>query len=587
MDQVDGQHRDACILAGDVVGYSRLMAADEDRTYQRLTDLRSTHIDPCINAHDGRVAKNTGDGFLALFDSPAQAAASAIAIQRAVLADQERMIEGERIALRIGVHAANIIVTETDIFGDGVNIAARLQTYAPPGGVTLSETVMSGVNDLPGTIATDLGELYLHNMVRPVRMHCLRLADATMPMLGEVPPGDDSRPSIAVLPFRKKLANAEDAYFADGIVDDIIYGLAGLKELFVIARGSTLGFGGDEVDLRAIARELRVRYVLYGSVRRAGNYLRINTELTNTETGAILSAQKYDGELADLFDLQDRIALDVVTTIAPHVRERELMLALRKHPRNMTAYDLLLQAIDQLMRMDRKAFAHARSLLQRAMALDPRYATPYSYAAYWHVFNVGEGWATDPAADAREAARLAASALEINPNDSQALAISGHVQGFLLRDFDRAREYLDRAIAAGPSSALAWTMSSACCGYRGEGALAVKHGRQGLRLSPIDAHRFWHEGVLAQGHYVNGEYAEAVAVARRAAGHNGAVAFNLRTLATSLVALDRMDEARGAAQQLLRVQPGFRLGAYRPRCPFRSTVLDAWIDRLKRAGLPD
>lgn len=269
------------------------------------------------------------------------------------------------------------------------------------------------------------------------------------------------------------------------------------------------------------------------------------------------------------------------------VQARELMRAQRKHPQNMTAYDLMLQGIDQMFRVNSASAAQARGLLQQAMVLDPYYAAAYSYAAYWHVFRVGEGWSTDPIADAREALRLAGVAINLNPDDPQALAVYGHVQSFLRHEFDKAMIYLDRAIEAGPSSALAYTMSSATCGYLGQTDLGVERGRQGLRLSPIDAHRFWHEGVLAQAHYIRGDFSEAVAFARMAAGRNDSVAFNLRCLAASLVAQDQMEEARGVAQQLLRMQPAFQLADYRSRCPFTDSTLDTWINRLRQAGLPD
>ena len=240
-------------------------------------------------------------------------------------------------------------------------------------------------------------------------------------------------------------------------------------------------------------------------------------ELSEPETGTVIRTYRHDGQLTDLFALQDHIALDVVRTIAPQVQSRELMRAKRKHPQNMSAYDLVLQAIDQMFHIDTISAAHARGLLQQAMVLDPHYATAFSYAAYWHVFRVGEGWSTDPVADVKEAARLAETAIQLNPDDPTALAMYGHVQSFLLHDFDRAMIYLDRAIDAGPNSAIAYTMSCATCGYLGQGALAVARGQQGLRLSPVDAHRFWHEGVLGQAHYINGDHAEAVAFARMAA----------------------------------------------------------------------
>ena len=577
----------AAILAADVAGYSRLMSLDERATVEALDGARSLFRFQ-IEAHGGRVIDMTGDSVLAMFDTGVAAVAAGMAVQKLMHGSSGSPPEVQRMRFRIGVHMGDVIEKmDGTVYGDVVNVAARMQTYAPPGGIAMSNAVADTLKDVPGAETVDLGELYLHNMARPVRMICLRPAETSALSLGQVPPGDDARPSIAVLPFRKNMADGEDAYFADGIVDDIIHLLAGFKELFVIARGSTLGLGGDEIDLRRVGRELGVRYLLHGSVQRATDRLRVLAELLEPETGAVIRTYRHDGKLADLFELQDRIALDVVQTIVPQVQARELMRAKRKHPQNMSAYDLMLQGIDQMFRVTAESAARARGLLQQAMVLDPFFAPPFSYAAYWHFFRVGEGWSTDPIADSMEAARLAETAIKLNPDDAQSLAIYGHVQSFLLHDFQKATIYLDRAIEAGPSSALAYTMSCATCCYLGQGELAIERGQQGLRLSPVDAHRFWHEGVLGQAHYINGDYAQAVAFARMAAGHNAGVAFNLRCLTASLVALERMDEARGAAQQLLRVQPAFRLSSYKPRCPFKDKTLDTWINRLRQAGLPD
>jgi tetratricopeptide (TPR) repeat protein len=221
------------------------------------------------------------------------------------------------------------------------------------------------------------------------------------------------------------------------------------------------------------------------------------------------------------------------------------------------------------------------------MAHDPFYGLAYSYAAFWYVFHIGEGWTTDFEADAREAARLAETAIGLNDNDPLALAIYGHVQSFLLHDFERAMLFLDRAIEAGPSSAIAWTMSGATCGYLGNGPLAVERAERGVRLAPQDTYRFWHEALLGQAHHVNGNFEEAAVWARRAVGRNGAVAFSLRTLIASLMALGKTGEAAAAAQQLLRMQPGFRLSVYTKRCPFQGQALADWIGRLRAAGLPD
>jgi len=394
----------------------------------------------------------------------------------------------------------------------------------------------------------------------------------------------DNRPSIAVLPFRKLRPRPEDAYFADGVVEEIIHLLSGLKELFVISRTSTLKFADSEFDARSIGRELGVRYILYGSIRRAGDRLRIGTELTDTDTGRIIRSDFHEGEITDIFKLQEKIATQVAKAIAPHVREMELQRTRRKHPSNFTAYDLVLQALDLLYRVDRESVARARGLLQQAISLDPSFAQSYSYMAYLLVFRVGESWSPNPREDAREAARVASKAIEIEPNDAQAWAIYGHVQSFLLKDFKTAMTYLDRALEVGPNNAMAWTMSSATCGYVGNGQAAVERAEHGLRLSPLDAHVFWHEAILAQAHYINGDFQQAIAWAERAAEHKATAIFNLRTLTASLIALGRIQEAAETWGHLLSIQPDFDLAAYEEGCPFQQPLLGVWMQRLRIAA---
>src|SRR5436190_1921961 len=359
-------HRLAAVLAADVVGYTRLMELDEEGTHSRLMNLRFSVMQPIMTRQQGRIVKNTGDGFMAMFETAEAALQSAKDMQCAVTGAEASVPIDRRITFRMGVNVADVIVEDHDIYGDGVNIAARLQSHAEPGGIVISGLVAEHVGGTLGMHAVDLGQMQMRNLSNPVRVLSLRLPDAPAPVVGEVQPGYESRPSIAVLPFRK-LANAEDSYFADGIVDNIIHALAALKDLFVISRGSTLGYGGQTIDVRAVGRELGVRYVLYGSVQRSGGRLRITTELSDSEIGEVVRTDSYDSVLADLFEVQDRIAQEVVNAIAPHVRERELKRALKKHPQNMTAYDLVLQALGLLYQLDYATFSRARGLLQRAM----------------------------------------------------------------------------------------------------------------------------------------------------------------------------------------------------------------------------
>jgi len=549
--------------------------------------LRSEVLDPGVAARNGRLIKNTGDGFLAMFESAYEATQCALDLQRAVITKTAEQFPEERISFRMAVNIADAIIEKDDIYGDGVNVAARLQAYAEPGGVVVSGAVAEQIGSTLGVGAIDLGEIIPRNLARPVRVFALSVRATPPRLVGDALSGADARPSIAVLPFRKHQTDPEEGYFADGIVDVIINALAALKELFVISRASTLGYAGATIDARAIGRELGVRYVLYGSVRRSRGRIRIGTELTDTETGTIVRSDQYDGRLNELFELQDRISANVVKTIAPNVQERELVRALRKHPQNMTAYDLVLQAIDLLYRMDPESFSRARGLLQQAMSHDPSHAPAYSYTAYWYIFRVGEIGSSDPDADAAAGARYAAAAIERDPNDAMALAIYGHVQSFLLKRYDRAVTYLERAVQAGPSSAMAWSMSSATRGFLGDGPLAVQHAEQGLRLSPLGARIFWHEGILAQSHYVNGAYEEAVTWAYSAIARNNAIRFNHRTLIASLVALGRLDEASGVARRFLNLQPNFSLSAYAKRCAFQEPILTPWIERLRAGGLPD
>lgn len=581
------ERRLAAILIADIVGYSRLMEAHEENTHTWQMRLRRDVLEPGIDAHRGRVVKNTGDGFVAVFDCASDATQCSLALQQAVAAGTAEQPVEQRISFRMAVNVADIIIEKDDIYGDGVNVAARLQTYAEPGGVVVSGMVAEQLTNTLRVGMIDLGDLHLRNLARPVRVFALRAPTIPARLIGDAQAGSESRPSIVVLPFRMHPTTPAESYFADGVVDDIIRGLASLKELFVISRGSVLGYGGSTLDVRAIGRELGVRYVLYGSVRRSSGRLRIGTELSDTETGTIVRADQYDESLADLVELQGRIAVNVVRTIAPHVRERELVRTMRKQPQNLTAYDLVLQALDLLYRTDYESFSRARGLLQQATAHDPSYAPAYSATALWYLLRIGNTESSDPDADAAIAARYASAALERDSDDAQSLAVLGHVESFVLKNYCKAISLLDRAIEVGPSSAMAWSMSSAARGYVGDGVTAIQHAEQGVRLSPLDARLFWHEGMLAQAHYIARDYEQALEWARSAIERNEYVRYNVRTLIATLAALGQAAEAAEAARHLLRLQPDFRLGPYSRRCPFQRPILDEWIARLRSAGLPE
>jgi TolB-like protein len=285
---------------------------------------------------------------------------------------------------------------------------------------------------------------------------------------------------VAVLPFAVSNNSGAEAWFAEGIIEGIIHVLAGIQELLVISHGSAIAYAGREVDPRTVLHDLGVRYVLSGSVRRAGNQLRISAELAETTSGTVLRSDRYDSELTDLFDIQDQIATQVVSTLVPTIRKRELARAMRKHPDSVTAYDLVLQALDLLYRLDRHCFAQAFHLLQKAMTVDPEYAPAHSHAATWHMFRIGQGWSINPNEDIAEASRYAVAALERDRDEAVALAINGHMRSFNHRDFDSAVRFLDRAVLVGPSCHMAWTLKSATCGYLADGNAARRMRSAGV-----------------------------------------------------------------------------------------------------------
>lgn len=586
--EVAPTRRVLAILAADVVGYARLTELAEEATHIRLRSLRFGVINPCIVSFRGRIVKNTGDGFLASFDSALDAARCAVALQAEVAAAQNREGYDRKIQFRMGLNVGQTIVESEDIFGKGVNIAARLEQSAPAGGVVLSDEMFQQIKDRIDVPVQDLGVLRLKHLASPVHAYSLLLPEAErLPSSGGKASRQAKVPYIAVLPFRTQAANPEDDYFGDGTADEIVVALQSLRGLCVISSMSTSPYRSGPIDSQRIGQELGVRYVLSGSIRRADQRLRISVELQDVEAGIVLWADHYDGEVSELFDFQSRIATRIVWSIAPQVREAELKRALRKRSDNLNAYELLMKAIDFMYRMNYFDFGRAGELLQAAIALDPSYATPYAYAALWHIHNVAQGWGAEGGPDAAEAARLATAAVDRAPADGFALAVLGHTRALLFKDYGAALDLFDRALSASPGNAMAWTLSSGVYGYLEDGQSAITRAEQGLRLSPADTQAYFYLMFLGQAHYINGNYDEAVVWARKTASLNGRLSANLRIPAAAYVAKGQGEEARSITRMLLDIQPRFKLSAYRDRCPFRSSLRERFIEHLREAGLPD
>ncbi|WP_149537836.1 adenylate/guanylate cyclase domain-containing protein [Siccirubricoccus phaeus] len=571
------------VLAADIAGYTRLMENGEEATHLRFTALMDGIVRPLLAARGGRIVKNTGDGFLATFESALQATECALQIQDRI-AGAAAHESGPAIAFRMGLNYADIIVEPHDVFGEGVNLAARLQALAEPGGVIVSAEVAEQLGANAPLPLLDLGEISLKHIRRPARAFALGRRPAPPAEEPELP----ALPSIAVLPFRLPPgADPEDAWFAEGLIEGIVSVLSGIEALFVIATAATHAYAGRVVDPRQVAQDLGVRYVLTGSAWRAGEKLRITTELCDAATGAVLRADRHDGAARDLFDMQDRIATELVALLAPSVQERELRQAMRKAPDSMTGYDYLLQALDVMHRVERDSFDAARGLLQQAIAAAPDWAKPRSHAALWHMVRINQGWSPNPYAEFPEVAQLAASALERDPHDAVALAIQALMLCFAKRDYETAKLLIDRATAAGPNCALAWGIAGFIRACRGDWRMGVEAGHKALRLSPHARLASLYEHAITLTYLIGGQYAEAVEWGRRTERRNPTCVSNQRALMAALVALGEEDEARERAARLLRQEPGFRLSVFAAHSALSGPILERFLTLLRAAGLPD
>jgi adenylate cyclase len=467
----------AAVAFVDIVGYSILMASDETRTHERWMTILDQVIRPQLERHRGRLVKSTGDGVLVEFPSAFDAVDWAREVQRVLNSQAISLATSPPVALRIAVHLGDIIATEEDIYGDNVNVAARLQEHANPGGMVLSETVYDLVRGSISLEARDLGLLELKNFEKPVRAYAID------PEAGgiEIPlPPKRKLPSIAVLPLLNAGGNPADDYFCDGIVEDITLSLAGLHELMVISRGSTLAYRGRQPDPREVARVLGVRYVLMGSVRRSERLVRVSVELCDANTGTSLWGEKLEVAPGELFEMQDRLVWRIVGGIAPNVRAAELRAAMRKRPESFNAYDYTLRALHFINSLEKESFLQAREFLNKAMTEDSNFAMPVAWAARWYSLYMGQGWSADLTEDRGQAVGLAAKAIELDGQNALALATYGHLKSFLFHDYDSAMLYFERALAACPNHSLAWLLSSPTLSYTGRGEQAVKHAASPL-----------------------------------------------------------------------------------------------------------
>lgn len=583
------ERRSRAVLAADLVGYTRLMEVAELDTHRRFRLLRVGVIDPGIVAHRGEVVKNTGDGYIAVFETPWDAIRCAIELQQEIRDQEAQRPPERRIEFRMGVHWDPIIFDLNDVYGHGVNTAVRLQEVAPAGGIVVSSALRDVLGDAPNLDVEDLGELSLKNLSRPVRAFLLVAAGvdrgATLNIFARLP-GKAALPSIALLPFKSLTADVDDTYFAEGFIEDIITSLSNLQDLLVVSRGSTMAFRRRRIDPIEVGEKLGVQYLVSGRVFRSGPRLRLWVELLDVATASVLWAEKYEFGIDELFQLQDEIATKIVGQIATQVHQTEIKRALRKPPQNLNAYDYLLRALDLLYTLELENFSRARTLLEKARQEDPGYAAPFAFSAHWHMFNIHEGWSSDTDDDAQEVIRLSNCAIERDRTNGLAFALQGHARALLFRDYDAAIDCVDRATTISPSNSWAWTFSSGPYGFTGRTKEAIARAERALRLSPADSYAFFKLLMLGQNHYLDGAFEDAIRWSRKSLSLNPHFGNAARVLAASLVAVGRIEAARRVAEHHRKILPGFTVSDYARRCPFKEPAASLYVERLGEAGIP-
>ena len=574
------QRRLAAISSADVVGYSRLMGIDEAGTLSRLNALRRELIDPTIAAHSGRIVKLMGDGALVEFASAVDAVTCAIEIQRK-LRDATRS-EADPIRFRIGINVGDIIIEGDDILGDGVNVAARIEGIAEPGGISISEDAWRQVQGKVPANFVDAGDQSLKNIANPVRVYRLELGGEGVSQHPELALPD--KPSIAVLPFQNMSGDVEQDYFCDGMVEDIITGLSRIRWLFVIARNSSFAYKGKTPDIRQVGRELGVRYVLEGSVRKAAGRVRITTQLIEAGAGRHIWAERYDRAIDDIFAVQDDITLSTVAAIEPSLRQAEIERVKRKRPDSLDAYDLVLRALPQVFTLMPDGALKSLPVLERALALEPDYAIALAYAAWCHeVLFVRAGFQEE---NRLAMSRYAHAALLHGRDDATALTVAGFCIGLIEHDRATAFQAFDTALALSPSSAFTYMFGSTLLGWAGEADRAIDWGERAVRLSPFDPLSFLAFDGISLGHFIRGRYFEAADAARKAIQVNPLFSVNYVCLIAALARLGQTADAKSAAARLIELQPSFSISRQCAAVGVVSSLTAALTNAVCPVGLP-
>jgi TolB-like protein/class 3 adenylate cyclase len=537
----------SAIFAADIAGYSRLMGQDEVGTLARLRACREI-MDRLIATHRGRIFNTAGDSVVVDFASAVDAVQCAVAVQAALGKEAGGQSAGEAMLFRIGIHVGDVIVEGANLFGDAVNVAARLEAVAAPGGICVSGTVRDQIGTKLPIDFTDLGEQQVKNIAQPIRAY--QIGGVTnYPTAGRSLPFPD-KPSIAVLPFANMSGDPDQEYFADGMVEEIITALSRIRWLFVIARNSTFTYKGQSVDVKQVGREFGVRYVLEGSVRKAGGRVRITGQLIDALTGTHLWADRFDGSLEDVFELQDRVAVSVAGVIEPALQAAETARAAHQPTSDLTAYDLYLRACA----LELSFTPEALRLLDQAIGRDPHYGPALALAAHFHAQRCIAGWSEDPEADCRVGADFARRALQVARDDPGTIVDAALALAFFGEDIGAMMALVDRALALNPSFARGWNNSGLLSLFAGQPERAIEHAEAALRLSPR-ARVGTTLGIIGTAHLISRRFNEALPKLLLAVQEAPSFPIPYRWLASCYAHMGRLDEARDVIRRLRTITP--------------------------------
>lgn len=579
------ERRLTAILAADVVGYSTLMHADDEGTISVLKAHRRALFDPKIVEHRGRIVKTTGDGLLVEFASVVDAVNCAVEVQRGMALRNSDVAPEKRVVFRIGVDVGDVIFDGGDIFGDGVNVAARLESLAEPGGICVSGRVQEDAHGTLDVSFDDVGEQQLKNIGRSVRVYRVRTGGSAEPKPSPALPLPD-KPSIAVLPFQNMSGDAEQDYFADGMVEDIITALSRYRWLFVIARNSSFTYKTRAVDVKQVGRELGVRYVLEGSVRKVGARVRITAQLIEAATGMHLWADRFDGTLDDVFGLQDSVTEKVVGQIAPKLEQAEMERVKRKRTGCHDAYDCYLRGMALVHQNTKATVGGALRLFRSATGLDPEFAAAHGMAAWCYVLSKANGWMTD-SSEVTEAALLARRGAELGKDDAVALYTAGFALAFVATEVDDGAAFIDQALLLNPNLAPAWQFSGWVKVYQGEPELAIEHAQNSIRLSPLDPLTYGAQAAIAAGHFFAGRYDEAASWAEKSVREQPNFVSATRFVVAGHALAGRLEDAAKAMARLHVLDPGMRMSNLNKMPLRRPQDLARWEAAFRAAGLPE